>query len=73
MGQYVIIIDLFSMELYTCEQEQMRNIIKKNVYFSNMKKIIKHYPMTDRLIVRRGNILYNTLYNQEVPITILNW
>ena len=21
MGQYVIIIDLFSMELYTCEQE----------------------------------------------------
>jgi hypothetical protein len=35
----------------------MRNIIKKkkNVYFSsNMKKIIKHYPMTDGLIVRRG-------------------
>jgi hypothetical protein len=34
----------------------VRNIIKKkkNVYFSNMKKIIKHYPMTDRLIVRRG-------------------
>ena len=29
MGQCVIIIDLFSMELYTCEQEQMRNITKK--------------------------------------------
>jgi hypothetical protein len=29
---------------------------EKNVYFSNMKKIIKHYPMTDRLIVRRGYI-----------------
>ena len=31
----------------------MRNIIKKkkNVYFSNMKKIIIHFPMTDRLIV----------------------
>ena len=26
----------------------------KNFYFTNMKKIIKHYPMTDRLIVRRG-------------------
>jgi hypothetical protein len=26
----------------------------KNVYFSNMKKIIKHYPVTDRVIVRRG-------------------
>ena len=25
-----------------------------------MKKIIKHYPMTDRLIVRRGYILYMT-------------
>jgi hypothetical protein len=38
----------------------MTNIIKmkKNVYFSNMKKIIKHYPMTDRLIVRRGYNLY---------------
>ena len=46
------------MELYTCEQEQMRNIIKKkkNVYFSNMKKTIKHYPMSDRLIVIRGYI-----------------
>ena len=44
----------------------MRNIIKKkkNVYFSNMKKIIKHYPMTDRLIVRRGyrfDCLYSLL------------
>ena len=29
MSQCVIIIDFFSMELYTCEQEQMRNIIKK--------------------------------------------
>jgi len=26
----------------------------KSKEFSNMKKIIKHYPMTDRLIVRRG-------------------
>ena len=25
-----------------------------NVYFSNMKKIIKPYPMTGRLIVTRG-------------------
>ena len=62
MGQYVIIIDLFSMELYTCEQEQIRNIIKKkkNVYFSNMKKIIKHYSMTDRLIVTRGYLILHT-------------
>jgi len=29
MGQCDIIIDLFSMELYTCEQEKTRNIIKK--------------------------------------------
>jgi hypothetical protein len=29
MGQFVIIIDLFSMELYTCEQEYMRNILLK--------------------------------------------
>ena len=37
----------------------MRNIIqkKKKVYFSNMKKIIKHFPMTDRLIVIWGYIL----------------
>ena len=34
MGQYVIIIDLFSMELYTCEQEQMRNMIKKKKMFT---------------------------------------
>jgi hypothetical protein len=34
MGQYVIIIDLFSMELYTCEQEKMRNIIKKKKMFT---------------------------------------
>ena len=60
MGQCVIIIDLFSMELYTCEEEQMRNIIKKkkNVYFSNMKKIIKHYSMTDQLIVIREYMLF---------------
>ena len=25
----------------------------KNVYFSNMKKVIKHYPMTGRLTVTR--------------------
>ena len=39
----------------------MRNIIKKkkNVYFSNMKKIIKHYPMTDELFVIRGYIKNN--------------
>jgi hypothetical protein len=36
----------------------------KNVYFSNMKKIIKHYPMTGRLIVRRGYLkLLNRLYD----------
>ena len=60
MGQCVIIIDLFSMELYTCEEEKMRNIIKKkkNVYFSNMKKIIKHYSMTDQLIVIREYMLF---------------
>jgi hypothetical protein len=26
----------------------------KNVYFSNMKKVIKHYPLTGRLIVTQG-------------------
>ena len=38
----------------------MKNIIKKkkNVYFSNMKQIIKHYPMTDRLIVIREYMLF---------------
>jgi hypothetical protein len=30
--------------------------LKKNVYFSNMKKIIKHYPVTGRLFVTRGYI-----------------
>jgi hypothetical protein len=30
-----------------------------------MKKIIKHYPMTDRLIVRRGYILW-----KKVPIHV---
>jgi hypothetical protein len=34
--------------------DEEHNQKEKNVYFSNMKKIIKHYPMTDRLIVRRG-------------------
>jgi hypothetical protein len=45
----------------------MRNIIKKkkNVYFSNMKKIIKHYPMTDRLIVRRG---YSIEFEEKIQL-----
>ena len=45
MGQCVIIIDLFSMELYTCEQEWMRNIIKK-------KKCLhfKHEKNKERLL-----------------------
>jgi hypothetical protein len=34
--------------------DEEHNYKEKNVYFSNMKKIIKHYPMTDRLIVTRG-------------------
>jgi hypothetical protein len=34
MGQCVIIIDLFSMEFYTCELEYMRNIIKKKKIFT---------------------------------------
>ena len=38
MAQCVIVIDLFSMELYTHEQEQMRNIIiKKNLLFKHEK------------------------------------
>jgi hypothetical protein len=43
----------------------MRNIIKKkkNVYFSNIEKIIKHYPMTDRLIVRGGYIFIFIIKN----------
>jgi hypothetical protein len=35
--------------------DEEHNYKEKNVYFSNMKKIIKHYPMTDRLIVTRGS------------------
>jgi hypothetical protein len=31
--------------------------LRKNVYFSNMKKIIKHYPMTGQLIVTQGYVL----------------
>ena len=34
--------------------DEEHNYKEKNVYFSNMKKIIKHYPITDRLIVTRG-------------------
>ena len=34
--------------------DEEHNYKEKNVYFSNMKKIIKHYPMTGRLIVIRG-------------------
>ena len=57
MGQCVIVIDLFSMDLYTSEQEEMRNIIiKKKCLLFKHKKIIKHYPMTGRLIVTRGYI-----------------
>ena len=36
--------------------DEEHNKKEKNVYFSNMKKIIKHYAMTDGLIVRRGNL-----------------
>jgi hypothetical protein len=40
----------------------MRNILKsKKCLLSNMKKIIKHYPMTDRLIVRRGYKIADSL------------
>ena len=34
--------------------DEKHNSKEKNVYFSNMKKIIKHYPMTGRLIVTQG-------------------
>jgi hypothetical protein len=34
--------------------DEEHNYKEKNFYFSNMKKIIKHYPMTDRLIVTQG-------------------
>ena len=40
-------------------------IKKQNVYFSNMNKIIKHYPMTDRLIVIReyiNAIIFRAMY-----------
>jgi hypothetical protein len=52
---------LFSMELYT-EQEQMRNIIKKKkcLLFKH-EKIIKHYPMTGRLIVTQGYIYLSNI------------
>ena len=36
--------------------DEEHNWKEKHFYFSNMKKIIKHYPMTDRLIVRRGYV-----------------
>jgi hypothetical protein len=39
---------------YRAKIDEEHNYKEKNAYFSNMKKIIKHYPMTDRLIVRRG-------------------
>ena len=42
--------------------DEEHNYKEKNVYFSNMKKIIKHYPMTDRLIVTRGYI-NRTIYS----------
>jgi hypothetical protein len=44
--------------------DEEHNQKEKNVYFSNMKKIIKHYPMTDRLIVR-GGYLYIQYYKNE--------
>ena len=39
MDQCVLVIDLFSMEFYTCEQEKMRNIIikKKCLLFKHEK------------------------------------
>jgi hypothetical protein len=48
----------------------MRNIIKKKkmFYFSNMNKIIKHYPMTDRLIVRRGYTLPSYLTVESLTV-----
>ena len=64
MGQCVIIIDLFSMEHMWARIDEEHNLKEKNVYFSNMKKMIKHYPMTDRLIVIREYIHY--MYNINV-------
>ena len=46
MGQCVLVIDLFSMELYTCEQDEEHNYKEKNVYFSNMKKTRYDYNLT---------------------------
>ena len=36
-----------------------------------MKKIIKHYPMTDRLIVRRGYILLRDDF--RIDLVISSW
>ena len=44
MGQCVIVIDLFSMKLYTCEQEQMRTIIIKKKFL-----LFKHEKMNQTL------------------------
>jgi len=33
-----------------------------------MEKIIKHYPMTDRLIVRRGYVLLSGMYLYKLGI-----
>ena len=55
MGQCVIVIDLFSMKLHMWARiDEDHNYKEKIFYFSNMKKWIKHYPMTGRLIITRG-------------------
>ena len=51
--------------------DEEQNLNEKNVYFSNMKKIIKHYPMTDWLIVRRGYCWPSS--HPEYAWNILRW
>jgi hypothetical protein len=43
--------------------DEEHNLKEKHVYFSNMKKIIKHYPMTDRLIVIWGYMLFKIIFD----------
>jgi hypothetical protein len=66
MGQCVIVIDLFfygTLHMWA-RIDNEHNYKEKNVYFSNMKKIIKPYPMTGRLIVTQGYINYFRLQNK---------
>jgi hypothetical protein len=58
MGQCVIVIDIFfcgTLHMWARIDEE-HDYKEKMFTFQTWKKIIKHYPMTGRLIVTQGNI-----------------